>query len=104
MWGTPLITALLDFPSLPQPPRLDELPVHVYGMVDVQQEAFAAVEEAEAEKVGVDKRRQRVERRVPDESRPGPADAPFRMQQVRDLRAVAVHVLQINPHRRVGVV
>jgi len=55
------------FLPLAEAPGLDELPVDVNGVVDVEDEAFAAVEEAEAEKVVVDEGRRRVQDRVPEE-------------------------------------
>src|SRR4051794_39521936 len=91
-------TRLLNLLPLSQPPRLDELPVDVDGVVDVQQEPLAAIEKAQAQKVVVDECCQRIEHRVPDERGPGAACAAPGVEKVRDLGAVAVHVLEIDAH------
>jgi hypothetical protein len=54
------------FFALPDPPGLDELPVDVDGVVQVQQQAFAAIEKAEPEKVVIEEGRRRIRNRVPE--------------------------------------
>ena len=46
---------MYSFLALAQAPGFDELPVDVDGVVEVKQQAFAAIEKAEAEKVVIDK-------------------------------------------------
>ena len=83
-------------PALADPPGFNELPVNVDGVVQVQQEAFASVKEAEAEDVVVDEGCPGVEESVPDEDREKAAGAPLAGQQRGNLGAVAVHVLQVD--------
>ena len=69
-------------------------------MVEVQQQAFAAVEKSEAEKIVVDKRDQRTQDDVDDAER----TLPFGDDHLRAQRRVAVHVLDVVGERRVGMV
>src|SRR5450631_3043731 len=71
-------------------------------MVEVQQQALAPVEETEAEKVVVGKRRQRMQDDV-DHAEPHSASA-LGHDHLRAQRRVAVHVLDVVGERGVGVV
>jgi hypothetical protein len=51
--------------ALPQPPGLDELPVNVDGVVEVQQQTLAAIEKAETEEIVIDEGGGWVSNRVP---------------------------------------
>ena len=69
-------------------------------MVEVQQQAFAAVEKSEAEKIIVDKRRQRPQDDVEQaEAAVALGDCHFRAQG-----RIAVHVVDVIGERGVGVV
>jgi len=54
-------------PALAHPPGLDELPMDVDGVVQVQQQAFAAIQKAETEKVVVDEGGPGIQHGVPQE-------------------------------------
>ena len=70
----------------------------------MQQQPFAPVQKAQPENVVVHKRRRRIQQAVPHKLHRPAAGAPARVQQARNLLAVAVHVFQINFQRRIGVV
>jgi hypothetical protein len=69
-------------------------------VVEVQEEAFAAVEESEAEKIVVDEREDRAEHDV-DEAE---ANLAFGDDHLGVKRRVAVHVINVVGESRVGVV
>jgi len=60
----------------PEPPGFDELPVDVNGVVEVQEQALAAIQKAQAEEIVVGKRRGRIQDRISYESGKRLADAP----------------------------
>src|SRR5579863_7072938 len=68
-------------------------------MVEVQQQAFAAIEESEAEEIVVEEREHRTENDV-DEAE---ADFAFSHDHLRAERGVAVHVVDVVGESWVGV-
>jgi len=70
----------------------------------MEQQAFAAVQEAEADDVVVGERRQRVEDDVPDEAEGVAAGLAAGDGETRHLVAVAVHVLEVELQGGISVV
>src|ERR1039458_7555293 len=81
-------------------PGLGIFPRYVDGVVEVQKQAFAAVEKSEAEKIIVDKRREWTQ----DDVEQTEAAAAFGDCHLRAQRRVAVHVVDVVCERGVGVV
>src|ERR1700733_13335570 len=84
--------------SMLQFPNFRIFPGNIDRMVKMLQQAFAAVEEAEAEDVVVDECRKRPEHNVGEASTLASGDRHFGAE-----RGVAVHVLDIVGQSRVGV-
>src|SRR5205807_7181872 len=80
-------------------PRLGVLPRDVSGVVEVQQQAFAAVEKSEADEVVVDECRQRTQNDV-DEAE---AVVALGDRQLRPQRRITVHVIEVESQGWVGV-
>src|SRR5271170_6165624 len=78
-------------------PRLGIFPRNVARVVQVKQQAFAAIEESEAEEVVVDESEQRTHDDV------GKAEAAVALRdcQLRAQRGITVHVAEVE--RKVGV-
>lgn len=85
-------------------PGFGVFPTDVDGVVEVEEEAFASVEEAEAEDIVIDEGGCGVEDDVPDEGDGGAADFAFGGDELADLGAVAVHVLEVEVQGGVSVV
>jgi len=66
-------------------PGFDELPVDVDGVVQVEDEAFAAIEEAQADEVVVEEGGGGVGDGVPEECWPGAAGAATGGEELGDL-------------------
>src|ERR1039458_6924554 len=81
--------------ALRGPPGLDELPVDVNGVVEVQEQALAAIQKAEPENVVIDEGCGGIQDGVPEEGGQGLAVSACLHEQQGDLGAVAVHVLEI---------
>jgi len=86
------------------PPCLDEFPVDVDGVVEMQEQPFAAIEKTEAENVVVEKGGSGIKQGVAEKGGPGTAGATALNEQFGNLGAVAVHVLEIDDHVGIGVV
>ncbi len=84
-------------------PGLGVLPADVDRVVEVEQQTFAAVEEAEADDVVVGERCQRVEDDVPDEAEGVAAGLAAGNGESRHLVAVAVHMLEVERQGGVSV-
>src|SRR5437660_6287651 len=81
-------------------PRLGILPRDVPRVIEVQQQAFAAVEKSEADEVVVDECRQWTQNDV-DEAE---AAVSFGDRQVRAQRGITVHVTEVESQGWIGVV
>jgi hypothetical protein len=73
-------------------------------VIEVQQEAFAAVEEAEAEEVVPEEGEDGDEEDVPVEGEDGAADAVFGDEDLCAEGGVAVHVLEVTLEVGIGMV
>jgi hypothetical protein len=62
---------------LPKPPGLDEFPVDINRVIEMKQQAFAAIEKAQPEKVVIYKGRSRVGYGVPQKSVNGLTNSAF---------------------------
>src|SRR5438270_10738930 len=80
-------------------PSLSVFPAHIDGVVEMQQQSFFAIEEAEAEKIVVDERRPRPYDDVPQRE-PGP----FLSGHLRAQGGVAVHVADVRLKAGIGMV
>src|ERR1022692_1765616 len=81
-------------------PRLGVFPRDVAGMVEVQEQALAAVEKAEAEEVVIDERRKRPQ----DDMDEAEAAVALGNRQLRAQRRITVHVAEVESERGIGVV
>ena len=85
-------------------PGFGVLPTDVGRVVEMKQEAFAAVKEADAEDVVPDEGEDGDEGYVPDEGGEGAAGFSFGDKDLSAQGAVAVHVLEVALEGGVGVV
>ena len=72
-------------------------------MVEVQQKAFATVEEAETDDVVVGERCYRIEDYIPDEGNRAATGLALFDSELRHLVAIAIHVLEVEWQRRIRV-
>src|SRR5271165_3746768 len=80
-------------------PRLGVFPTHIFRVVEVQQQAFTAVEEAAAQNVVIEERESRADNDVYEAE----AHGPFGYGHLRAQRRVAIHVVEIAVERGIGV-
>src|SRR5207244_8884560 len=81
-------------------PSHSVFPDHIDGVVEMQQQSFFAIEEAEAKKIVIDERRPRSYDDIPQ----GEAVSLFRRGRFRAQAGVAIHVADIRLQAGIGVV